>query len=72
MIQTNPTVDFHVSERLLTPEEVAAMFRTSRVSVIRQSRSGKIPAIKLGKVWRFRKSTINRWLTEREAVVDAG
>jgi excisionase family DNA binding protein len=60
-----------VSERLLTPEEVATMLRISRVSIVRQSRAGKIPAIKLGKVWRFRRSTINRWLIEQEAVVDA-
>jgi excisionase family DNA binding protein len=71
MTQTTPTLDSQMTERLLTPEEVATMLRTSRVSIIHQSRAGKIPAIKLGKVWRFRRSTINRWLTEQEAVVDA-
>ncbi len=40
----------HPQQSLLTPEEVAAMLGVSRLFVIRQSRAGKIPAIKLGKV----------------------
>jgi excisionase family DNA binding protein len=54
------------SERLLTPDDLAELLRTSRISVIRQSRAGKIPAIKIGKAWRFRRSSIDRWLSEQE------
>lgn len=53
-------------ERLLTPEDVAALLGTTRLFVIRQTRLGKIPAIKLGKVWRFRLSTLQLWLTQQE------
>jgi excisionase family DNA binding protein len=53
-------------ERLLTPDDLARLLGTSRTLVIRQSREGKIPAIKIGKAWRFRRSTIDRWLAEQE------
>jgi excisionase family DNA binding protein len=56
----------HGFDKLLTPEDVAELLGTSRLFVIRQSRSGKLPAIKLGKVWRFRPSALRSWLAEQE------
>jgi excisionase family DNA binding protein len=52
--------------RLLTPDDVAILLGVSRLSVIRQSRKGEIPAIKLGKVYRYRASTLQAWLQQRE------
>jgi excisionase family DNA binding protein len=57
-------------ERLLTPCDLAELLGTSRTLIIRQSRAGKIPAIKIGKAWRFRRSTIDRWLAENESGPD--
>ncbi len=52
-------------EELLTPSEVAAMFRVNPKTVTRWARSGKISAIRtLGGHRRFRKSEITRILTE--------
>ena len=51
---------------LLTPDEVAVLLGISRVSVIRQSRSGKIPAIQIGKCYRYRESSLQAWLTSQE------
>jgi excisionase family DNA binding protein len=55
-------------ERLLTPDDLAELLGTSRISIIRLSRAGKLPAIKIGKAWRFRRSSIDRWLAEQENV----
>jgi len=55
-----------VSQRLLTPDEVAVLLGIERLQVIRLARVGKIPSIKLGKVWRFRPTTIDAWLVEQE------
>jgi excisionase family DNA binding protein len=50
-------------EELLTPSEVAAMFRVNPKTVTRWARSGKISAIRtLGGHRRFRKSEITRIL----------
>ena len=72
-----PTPDQPASERrpggseqeeLLTPSEVAAMFRVNPKTVTRWARSGKISAIRtLGGHRRFRKSEITRILAEGDS-----
>jgi excisionase family DNA binding protein len=54
-------------ERLLTPDDVAVLLGVSRLLVIRQSRTGKIPSVRVGKVYRYRASTIQTWLAQQEA-----
>ena len=46
---------------LLTPEEVARILSLTRLQVIRQSRAGRIPAVRIGKVWRYRPESIRAW-----------
>ena len=54
-------------QQLLTPEEVAALLGVSRLFVIRQSRAGRIPNVKIGKVYRYRANTIESWLESQES-----
>jgi excisionase family DNA binding protein len=65
-MQPNPEVPNNSEhEELLTPSEVAAMFRVNPKTVTRWARSGKISAIRtLGGHRRFRKSEITRILAE--------
>ena len=53
-------------QRLLTPDEVASYLRLTRTQVIRQARAGRIPALKLGKCYRFQLPVIEQWLTDPE------
>lgn len=53
--------------KLLTPDDVAALISVERVTVIRLARAGKIPSLKIGKVIRFRPSTIEAWMAEQES-----
>jgi len=53
-------------QQLLTPEELATVLGLPRLQVIRLARAGGIPSIKIGKVWRFRPTTIDAWLREQE------
>ena len=66
MMEPNPQVPQNSEqEELLTPSEVAAMFRVNPKTVTRWARSGKISAIRtLGGHRRFRKSEITRILAE--------
>ena len=50
---------------LITPEEVAAYLAVSEAWVAEQARAGEIPAIKLGRYWRFRIGEIEEWLTTK-------
>src|SRR5215210_4468734 len=55
------TDDFDAPEQLLTPSEVAAMFRVNPKTVTRWARAGKLTAIRtLGGHRRFRVSEIKR------------
>lgn len=60
--------DLDTPEQLLTPSEVAAMFRVNPKTVTRWARAGKLTAIRtLGGHRRFRVSEIKRCLEEMSA-----
>ena len=63
--QMAQTDDFDAPEALLTPSEVAALFRVNPKTVTRWARAGKLTAIRtLGGHRRFRVSEIRRCLEE--------
>jgi len=47
---------------VMTVHEVARYLRLSEAKVYRMSRIGVVPAIRLGKAWRFRKDLIDEWM----------
>ena len=53
-------------ERLLTIYEVAEFLHINAMTVYSWVRDGKIPAFKIGKVWRFRKTEIDEWLKKQK------
>ena len=60
--------DLDAPEQLLTPSEVAAMFRVNPKTVTRWARAGKLTAIRtLGGHRRFKVSEIRRCLEEMSA-----
>jgi excisionase family DNA binding protein len=57
---------------ILTLEEVASYLRLTPQTIYKWAQEKKIPAAKLGKEWRFRKSIIDRWLDEQILHDDSG
>ena len=49
----------------LTPSEVAKILKLHPFTVTRLAREGKIPAFKVGGVWRVRKDEFERWIQRR-------
>ena len=49
---------------VMTIEEVAEYLRIPRSSLYKLAQEGKIPCRKVGRHWRFRRETIDRWLEE--------
>jgi excisionase family DNA binding protein len=47
---------------ILTLEEVADYLRLKPQTIYKWAQEKRIPAVKLGKEWRFRKSVVDRWL----------
>jgi len=65
-------VEVNEPEELLTPSEVAAMFRVNPKTVTRWARAGRISYIKtLGGHRRFKATEIRRLLAEAEAGAQA-
>jgi excisionase family DNA binding protein len=52
------------SDSVLTIEELASYLKIPKSTLYKLVRKGKIPAQKIGRHWRFRKASIDRWLEE--------
>ena len=50
---------------ILTLEEVAHYLRLKPQTIYKWAQERRIPAVKLGKEWRFRKSILDRWLDQQ-------
>jgi len=49
---------------LMTLEEVASYLRVNKKTIYRLSEGKNIPAIKVGRLWRFSKNSIDSWLSD--------
>ena len=61
-----------MNSEIMTIEEVAAFLRLKPQTIYRWAQEKRIPAAKLGKEWRFRRSVIDRWLDEQMLGEDSG
>ena len=52
----------------LTPNEIAKILRIHPFTVTRLAREGKLPAFKVGGIWRFRKDQFERWINAQSNV----
>lgn len=48
----------------MTIEEVARYLKLKPQTIYTWAQNGKIPAAKLGKEWRFKKSVIDKWFNQ--------
>ena len=53
-------------DTLFTVQELAAYLRMKPVTIYKHAKAGKLPCFKVGANWRFKKSTIDRWISEQE------
>jgi PTS system nitrogen regulatory IIA component len=54
-----------VEDDILTIEEVAKYLRVSERTVYDWAQKGEVPSGKIGTVWRFKKSEIEKWVNDR-------
>ena len=55
-----------LADPLWTVEEMADYLKLQPETIRSMARRGELPAIKLGKVWRFRKSAIYEMLSQKD------
>jgi excisionase family DNA binding protein len=52
-----------IERALLTTEEVMAILRVNTRTIYRLIRTRDIPAVRVGRQWRFRRNELEGWLT---------
>ena len=55
---------------IMTADQVAEYLHCHMITVYRMAWRRQIPAFQLGSGWRFRRSDIERWITDREVALD--
>ncbi|MFH1593346.1 MAG: helix-turn-helix domain-containing protein [Candidatus Omnitrophota bacterium] len=51
---------------LMTIDEVAKYLRMKKVTIYKHAQEGKVPGFKVGSKWRFKKTTIDKWIGDKE------
>jgi excisionase family DNA binding protein len=56
-----------MTQQLMTVEDVATYLQLNTQTVSRMAARGELPAVKVGRHWRFRKETLDKYLDEEAA-----
>ncbi len=56
-----------IDEAFLTTEEVLEYLHVTQRTIYRLIKAGRIPAVRVGRQWRFRKQDVDRWLENQQA-----
>jgi excisionase family DNA binding protein len=57
--------------KLMTVMEAAVYLRVGKKTIYRLLKQGKIPATRVGQQWRFNKASIDEWLHQKTAEIEA-
>ena len=52
--------------QIMTTKEVAAYLKLHEITICKYAADGLIPAKRIGRVWRFDKEAIDRWISGGE------
>jgi len=55
-------------DAVMTIDELCAYLKVPKSTLYKLAQEGKVPGQKVGRHWRFRKATIDRWLDENREV----
>jgi excisionase family DNA binding protein len=60
-----PSIEVLPFEPLLDSEEAALLLKIDDKTLQALARSGQVPAFRIGKLWRFRASELDKWVRSR-------
>ena len=52
---------------IMTTKEVAKYLRLHQITISKFAAEGTIPAIRIGRVWRFDKEIIDKWISKGQS-----
>jgi len=53
----------------LTTEEVLGYLKVNPRTIYRLIRTGELPAVRIGRLWRFKRTDVDDWLERQRAVL---
>jgi excisionase family DNA binding protein len=56
---------------IMTAQELARYLRLAEATIYKLAQEGKIPAVKVGRTWRFKKELIDDWFRQQANVLAA-
>lgn len=51
---------------VFTVRDLADYLKMKPVTIYKHAQEGKLPAFKVGTTWRFKRKTIDRWISDQE------
>ena len=54
------------NDGVFTVQELAEYLRMKPLTIYKHASSGKLPGFKVGSHWRFKRNTIDRWISDQE------
>ncbi|MBB63471.1 MAG: AlpA family transcriptional regulator [Waddliaceae bacterium] len=54
-----------MEEEVLTCAEASKYLKVSKSFLYKKAKEKEIPAMKVGNIWRFTRSSLNRWINQR-------
>ena len=61
------TADTEHRQTMMTTEDVLGYLRVTPRTIYRLIRSGELPAMRIGRQWRFRRADVDEWLDRHAA-----
>jgi excisionase family DNA binding protein len=58
--------------QIMTTKEMAAYLKLHEITICKYAAEGVIPAIRIGRVWRFDKDEIDKWIAEAQRGLKIG
>jgi excisionase family DNA binding protein len=58
-------------DHILTLQELSAYLKIAEKTLYGYAQKGKIPGIKIGSAWRFRRTDIDQWLEEQRKLTES-
>ncbi len=55
-----------MKESVMTVRELAKYLKMKPVTIYKHAQLGKLPAFKVGATWRFKRKTMDAWITDQE------
>jgi excisionase family DNA binding protein len=56
----------------MTTKELAKYLKLHAITICKLSKEGKIPCMRIGRVWRFDKETIDEWIAKGQEKIQDG